>query len=130
MCCVDACSSPPVAEDILLDGTKLTRVVRQGLPDGVTAALELTGTGSGAIRQQRTAPLASLLGERRRPPLRATLPEPSASPRAHSFVQVGTRPGVHGAPAFSIACSSARRSVSTSVFSVASCFSKASAAIA
>ena len=24
MCCVDACSYPPVLEDILLDGTKLT----------------------------------------------------------------------------------------------------------
>ena len=51
MCCVDACSYPPVLEDILLNGTKLTKVVREGLPAGATAALEFTVTGSGAIRQ-------------------------------------------------------------------------------
>jgi hypothetical protein len=51
MCCVDACNYPPVLEDILLNGTTLTTVVREGLPAGVTAALEFTVTGSGAIRQ-------------------------------------------------------------------------------
>ena len=51
MCCVDACNYPPVLEDILLNGTKLTKVVRDGLPAGATAALEFTVTGSGAIRQ-------------------------------------------------------------------------------
>ncbi len=51
MCCVDACSYPPALEDILLGGTKLTKVVRDGLPAGVTAALEFAVTGSGAIRQ-------------------------------------------------------------------------------
>ncbi len=51
MCCVDACAYPPVLEDILLDGTKLTRVVRNGLPEGLTAALEFTLTGDGTIRQ-------------------------------------------------------------------------------
>ena len=50
--------------------------------------------------------------------------------RPYSLTQVGTRPGVQGAPAFSIEASSARRSVSTSVRSVASCFSNASAASA
>jgi hypothetical protein len=51
MCCVDACSYGPVLEDILLNGTKLTKVVRDGLPEGLTVALEFTVTGSGAIRQ-------------------------------------------------------------------------------
>jgi len=51
MCCVDACNYPPVLEDILLNGIKLTKVVRDGLPAGVTAALEFSVTGSGAIRQ-------------------------------------------------------------------------------
>lgn len=50
MCCVDACNYPPALEDILLDGTKLTRVVRDGLPVGATAALEFTVMGGGAIR--------------------------------------------------------------------------------
>ena len=50
MCCVDACSYPPALEDILLNGTKLTKVVRDGLPAGATAALEFTVSGSGAIR--------------------------------------------------------------------------------
>ncbi len=51
MCCVDACSYPPVLEDILLNGTKLTKVVHDGLPAGATAALEFTLTGDGTIRQ-------------------------------------------------------------------------------
>ncbi len=51
MCCVDACSYPPVLEDLLLNGTKLTRIVREGLPVGATAALEFTVDGRGAIRQ-------------------------------------------------------------------------------
>ena len=50
-CCVDACSYPPILEDILLNGTKLTKVVREGLPVGATAALEFTIDGHGAIRQ-------------------------------------------------------------------------------
>jgi hypothetical protein len=50
MCCVDACNYPPVVEDILLNGTKLTKVVSDGLPAGVTAALEFTVTGGGTIR--------------------------------------------------------------------------------
>jgi hypothetical protein len=51
MCCVDACNDPPVLEDILLNGTRLTKVVRDRLPDGVGAALEFSVTGNGAIRQ-------------------------------------------------------------------------------
>ena len=51
MCCVDSCNYPPVLDDILLNGTKLTKVVREGLPAGLEAALEFTVTGSGAIRQ-------------------------------------------------------------------------------
>jgi hypothetical protein len=51
MCCVDACNYGPVLEDISLNGTKLTKVVRDGLPAEVTAALEFTVTGTGAIRQ-------------------------------------------------------------------------------
>ena len=50
-CCVDACNYPPVLADIALNGTKLTKVVRDGLPTGITGALEFTVTGSGAIRQ-------------------------------------------------------------------------------
>jgi hypothetical protein len=50
MCCVDACDYPPVLEDILLNGTKLTKVVREGLPVDVSAALEFTVDGRGAIR--------------------------------------------------------------------------------
>lgn len=50
-CCVDACYPPPVLEDILLNGTKLTRVVREGLPFGVPAALEFSVDGDGGIRQ-------------------------------------------------------------------------------
>jgi hypothetical protein len=48
-CCVDACNYPPVLEDILLNGTKLTKVVRDGLPAGVTAALEFSVSGAGVI---------------------------------------------------------------------------------
>ena len=50
-CCVDACNYPPVLEDISLNGTKLTKVVRDGLPAGVTAALEFSVTGTGMVRQ-------------------------------------------------------------------------------
>jgi len=41
---------PPVLEDILLNGTKLTKVVHDNLPSGLTSALEFTVTGSGTIR--------------------------------------------------------------------------------
>jgi hypothetical protein len=51
MCCVDACNYGPVLEDILVNGTKLTKVVRQGLPTGVSAALEFSVDGRGAVRQ-------------------------------------------------------------------------------
>jgi hypothetical protein len=51
MCCVDACNYPPVLEDISLNGTKLTKVVREGLPAGATAALEFSVFGNGTIRQ-------------------------------------------------------------------------------
>jgi hypothetical protein len=60
----------------------------------------------------------------------ASLATSSPPVRPYSFVQVGTRPGVQGAPAFSIAPSRVRRSVSTSARKVASCFSKASDAVA
>jgi hypothetical protein len=50
MCCFDSCKNPPVLEDILLNGTKLTKVVHDNLPSGLTSALEFTVTGSGAIR--------------------------------------------------------------------------------
>ncbi len=79
---------------------------REGVAEATTA-LELRVAGTGAIRQRRASPAL-----------------------AYSFVQVGTRPGVQGAPAVSIAPSRARRSVSTSVRSVASCFSNASEAMA
>src|SRR5215831_11429002 len=49
-CCVDACNYPPVLEDISLNGTKLTKVVEDGLPAGVTAALEFSVSGTGAVR--------------------------------------------------------------------------------
>jgi len=49
-CCINSCSPPPVLEDILLNGTKLTKVVHDALPSGLTAALEFTVTGSGTIR--------------------------------------------------------------------------------
>ena len=51
VCCFDPCNYPPVLEDILLNGMKLTTVVREGLPDGLTAALEFSVDGRGAIRQ-------------------------------------------------------------------------------
>jgi hypothetical protein len=50
-CCLESCSFGPILEDISLNGTKLTKVVRDGLPAGVTAALEFSVTGTGAIRQ-------------------------------------------------------------------------------
>jgi len=50
MCCFDSCNYPPVLEDIILNGTKLTKVVHDGLPAGLTAALEFTVTGSGTIQ--------------------------------------------------------------------------------
>ncbi len=50
VCCVDSCNFPPVLEDILLNGTRLTTVVTDGLPAGITAALEFTVTGSGTIQ--------------------------------------------------------------------------------
>ena len=49
-CCLNSCSPPPVVEDVLLNGTKLTKVVRDGLPAGVTAALEFTLKGDGTIQ--------------------------------------------------------------------------------
>ena len=49
-CCLNSCSPPPVVEDILLNGTKLTKIVHDSLPSGVTSALEFTVTGSGAVR--------------------------------------------------------------------------------
>jgi hypothetical protein len=51
MCCFDACNYPPVLEDILLNGTKLTTVVRDGPNAGARAALEFSVDGRGAIRQ-------------------------------------------------------------------------------
>jgi hypothetical protein len=50
MCCFDSCNYPPVLEDILLNGTKLTKVVRDNLPSGLTAALEFTVKGDGTIQ--------------------------------------------------------------------------------
>jgi hypothetical protein len=49
-CCINSCSPPPVVEDILLNGTKLTKIVHDGLPSGVTSALEFTVTGSGTVK--------------------------------------------------------------------------------
>ena len=49
MCCFDSCNYPPVLEDILLNGTRLTKVVHDGLPSGLTAALEFTVKGDGTI---------------------------------------------------------------------------------
>jgi hypothetical protein len=49
MCCFDSCNYPPVLEDILLNGTKLTKVVHDDLPSGLTSALEFTVTGNGTI---------------------------------------------------------------------------------
>jgi hypothetical protein len=50
MCCFDSCNYPPVLEDILLNGTKLTKVVHDGLPAGITEALEFTLKGDGTIQ--------------------------------------------------------------------------------
>ena len=50
-CCNDACNYPPVLEDISLNGTRLTHVVHDALPDGITAALEFSVSGTGAVRQ-------------------------------------------------------------------------------
>ena len=50
MCCFDSCNYPPVLEDILLNGTKLTKVVHDNLPSGLTAALEFTVKGDGTIQ--------------------------------------------------------------------------------
>lgn len=49
MCCVDACSYPPVLHDVFLNGTKLTRVVTDGLPAGATGALEFTLRRDGTV---------------------------------------------------------------------------------
>ncbi len=49
-CCINSCSPPPVVEDILLNGTKLTKVVHDNLPSGVTAALEFTLKGDATIQ--------------------------------------------------------------------------------
>lgn len=49
MCCVDACAYPPALRDIYLNGTKLTRVVTDGLPAGATAALEFTLRRDGTV---------------------------------------------------------------------------------
>lgn len=49
-CCLNACSPPSVTSDILLNGTKLTKVVTDNLPVGATAALEFTLKGDGTIR--------------------------------------------------------------------------------
>lgn len=49
-CCIDSCSPPPVVEDILLNGTKLTKVVHDNLPSPLTAALEFTVKGDGTIQ--------------------------------------------------------------------------------
>jgi len=50
MCCFDSCNYPPVIEDILLNGTTLTKVVHDNLPSGLTAALEFTVKGDGTIQ--------------------------------------------------------------------------------
>ncbi len=49
-CCINSCSPPSVVEDILLNGTKLTKVVTDSLPTGVTGALEFTLKGDGTIK--------------------------------------------------------------------------------
>jgi hypothetical protein len=49
-CCLNACSPPSVTADILLNGTKLTKVVYDNLPVGATAALEFTLKGDGTIQ--------------------------------------------------------------------------------
>jgi len=49
-CCLNACSPPQVTEDILLSGTKLTKVVHDNLPSGIASALEFTLKGDGTIK--------------------------------------------------------------------------------
>ena len=49
MCCVDACTYPPALNDIFLNGTRLARVVHDGLPSGVTGALEFTLRRDGTV---------------------------------------------------------------------------------
>jgi len=49
-CCVDACAYPPVVRDIYLNGTKLTRTVTNGLPAGISVALEFTLGRDGTVR--------------------------------------------------------------------------------
>jgi hypothetical protein len=49
-CCINSCSPPPVVEDVFLNGTKLTKIVHDTLPSGVTSALEFAVTGSGTVR--------------------------------------------------------------------------------
>jgi hypothetical protein len=49
MCCVDACNYPPALHDISIAGTLLTRVVTDGLPAGVKAALEFTLRRDGTV---------------------------------------------------------------------------------
>jgi hypothetical protein len=49
-CCVSSCRVPPVVEDVLLNGTKLTKIVHDSLPVGVVAALEFTLKGDGTIQ--------------------------------------------------------------------------------
>jgi hypothetical protein len=39
-----------VVEDVFLNGTKLTKIVHDTLPSGVTSALEFAVTGSGTVR--------------------------------------------------------------------------------
>ena len=48
MCCVDSCNYPPVLEDILLNGTKLTKVATTAQPPGT--ALEFKVSGGGTIQ--------------------------------------------------------------------------------
>jgi hypothetical protein len=49
-CCIDPCSPPSVVDEIQLNGTKLTKVVTDNLPTGVTGALEFTLKGDGTIQ--------------------------------------------------------------------------------
>ncbi len=49
-CCINSCSPPSVVDEIQLNGTKLTKVVTDNLPTGVTGALEFTLKGDGTIR--------------------------------------------------------------------------------
>jgi hypothetical protein len=50
VCCVDACNYPPVLEDVSLNGVLLTHVVLEGLPEGLSAALEFTVDPEGRVR--------------------------------------------------------------------------------